>query len=185
MSSWYTGRREYPFSAKILAISSMESVSSTATMSTLGVRISSTSRSWNSMAARMSLLSCWSRPPSLSAWSTRVTSSSSVMPPSADLRNTLDSSRFHWVNRKFSGVRTVRSTPSSGVANMANRSGDSLARLLGETSPKIRITTVSTMADTVGPVTSSIRWIKSTAPMVVATLLTMLLPISRVESSLS
>ena len=74
---------------------------------------------------------------------------------------------------------------SRGVAIMAQPSGFSLARLLGETSPKIRITTVSTMADTVGPVTSSIRLIKSTAPMVVATLLTMLLPISRVESSLS
>ena len=68
---------------------------------------------------------------------------------------------------------------------MAKASGCSLARLLGETSPKIRITMVSTVADTVGPRTSSMSLIKSTAPMVVATLLTMLLPIRMVDRSLS
>ena len=68
---------------------------------------------------------------------------------------------------------------------MAQASGRSLARLLGVTSPKTRITTVSTVADTVGPLALPMSLINSTAPMVVATLLTMLLPMSRVESSRS
>ena len=65
---------------------------------------------------------------------------------------------------------------------MAQPSGFSLARLLGETSPKIRMTMVKTMAETVGPRTSSISLMNSTAPMVVATLLTMLLPMRMVDS---
>ena len=56
---------------------------------------------------------------------------------------------------------------------------------MGVTSPKTRITTVSTVADTVGPLALPMSLINSTAPMVVATLLTMLLPMSRVESSRS
>ena len=129
----------------------MVAVSSTATMSTRGVRISSTSRSLNSMAERMSSLSSWSRPPSFSAWSTMVISSSSVMPSSSLWRKTRLSSRFHWAKRKFTGRSTSRKTRRKGAENMAKDSACSLARLLGEISPKIRITTVRTMVDTRGP----------------------------------
>jgi hypothetical protein len=96
-----------------------------------------------------------------------------------------ESRRFHWVNRKLAGVSTATKARSRGAESMAQASGLSLARLLGETSPKIRITTVSTMADTVGPRTSSSSRMNSTAPMVVATLLTMLFPMRMVDSSLS
>ena len=137
------------------------------------------------MALRTSSLSCWSRLPSVSAWSTMPISSSSVMPSSSWCRSSTRSSFFHWVNRKFTGVSTTAITHSSGVATMAQASGRSLARLLGVTSPKIRITMVSTVADTVGPFPGPMSWINSTAPMVVATLLTMLLPMRRVESSRS
>ena len=79
---------------------------------------------------------------------------------------------------------TIKSL-SRGAENIANCSGCSLARLLGETSPKIRITMVSTVAETAGPRCSPTSLMNSTAPTVVATLLTMLLPMRMVDSSLS
>ena len=151
MSSWYTGRREKPLSANTLATSSMVAVSSTATMSTRGVRISSTSMSPNSMAERISSLSCWSRPPSSSAWSTMVMSSSSVMPSSSFLWKMRVSSFFHWVKRKFRGRSTVRKNFSRGRGEHGKGLGGLLSQALGEISPKIRMTTVSTTVDTVGP----------------------------------
>lgn len=46
------------------------------------------------------------------------------------------SSFFHRVKRKFRGRSTARKNLSRGAENMAKASGDSLARLLGEISPK-------------------------------------------------
>ena len=67
---------------------------------------------------------------------------------------------------------------------MAKSSAFSLARLFGEISPKIRMITVSTTVDTVGPYTGS-SLVKSTVETVVAVMFTMLLPIRMVESSRS
>ena len=78
-------------------------------------------------------------------------SSSSVMPSPSAGRMIWLRSRFHWEKRKFSGRRITSSTRSSGEAHMAKRSGDSLAMLLGEISPKISTTTVSTTVEMVGP----------------------------------
>ena len=78
-------------------------------------------------------------------------SSSSVMPGSPEGRNTRFKSRFHWVNRKFSGRRITSSTRSSGAENMAKDSAFSLAMLLGEISPKISTTRVSTTVEMEGP----------------------------------
>ena len=69
-----------------------------------------------------------------------------------------------------------------GAENMAKPSGNSLARLLGVTSPKISTTTVSTTVDTVGPEAPPSSRVKNTVPTVVAVMLTMLLPIRMVES---
>ena len=77
------------------------------------------------------------------------------------------------------------STRSTGAENRAKASGDSLARLLGEISPKMRITSVMTSVATAGPRASSSSEMKSTVETVVAALLTMLLPMSSVESTLS
>ena len=74
---------------------------------------------------------------------------------------------------------------SRGVENMAKASGDSLARLLGEISPKTRITTVSTTVETAGPLCASSRSTKKRVDTVVAEMFTMLLPIRMVERSLS
>ena len=103
------------------------------------------------MAERISWLSCWSRPPSFSASDTMVISSSSVMPWSSEGWKIMFSSRFHWENRKFSGRRTSRNTRRMGAENMAKLSACSLARLLGEISPKISTTSVNTTVETVGP----------------------------------
>jgi hypothetical protein len=45
----------------------------------------------------------------------------------------------------------ARKTRSRGAENMAKDSAFSLARLLGEISPKMSTTAVSTMVDTRGP----------------------------------
>ena len=103
------------------------------------------------MAERISWLSCWSRPPSFSASDTMVISSSSVMPWSSEGWKIMFSSRFHWENRKFRGRRTSRNTRRMGAENMAKPSACSLARLLGEISPKISTTSVSTTVEMVGP----------------------------------
>ena len=59
-----------------------------------------------------------------------------------------------------------------------------MARLLGDTSPKIRMMMVKATVATVGP-SSWKRLVHSTVAMVVAVMLTMLLPIRMVDSSLS
>ena len=113
------------------------------------------------------------------------TSSSSVMELSSELWNSREISFFHWVNRKFRGVSTTKKSFSRGREATAQDSGDSLAKLLGVTSPKIRMTTVSTAAEMAGPRSAPASLMNSTAPMVVAALLTMLFPIRMVDRSLS
>ena len=73
---------------------------------------------------------------------------------------------------------------SRGVANRAQRSAFSLARLLGEISPKIRMMTVRATVDTVGPYWWNHR-VHSTVATVVAVMFTTLLPMRMVDSSLS
>jgi len=54
-------------------------------------------------------------------------------------------------NRKLRGVKSHMSSFIAGEANMAKRSGMSLARLLGLISPKIKTATVITAVETVAP----------------------------------
>lgn len=136
------------------------------------------------MALRIRSLSCSSRPPSVWAWSTMPTSSSSVMPSSPLARKTRLISFFHWLNRKFSGVKTTMNSLSRGWANMAKSSGRSLDMLLGVISPKTRMIMVRATVATVGPYWWNHR-VHSTVDTVVAVMLTMLLPMRMVDSSLS
>ena len=71
-----------------------------------------------------------------------------------------------------------------GAENMANRSGLSLARLLGVTSPKTSTTTVATAVATVAP-PSPIRWMNSSVQREERAMLTMLLPMRMEVSILS
>ena len=129
----------------------MVMVSGAATMSTRGVRISSTSMSLNSMAARISSLSWCSRPPSLSASSTMVMSSSSVMPSSLAGWKIFTASLLNRPKKRYRGVSTVRTTRMAGIARIQNFSGWSFAMVLGVISPKISTTTVRTMVEMAGP----------------------------------
>ena len=85
------------------------------------------------------------------------TSSTSIKSSSCDIllspfrRNTFASSFFQSENRKLSGVRTKRKTCRMGAENIAKRSAQSLATLLGEISPKTSTTTVTTMVEIVAP----------------------------------
>ena len=98
---------------------------------------------------------------------------------------TSESSFFHCRNKKFTGVRQKMNPRSSGAENMANRSGDSLAMLLGETSPKISTTTVVTRVETPGPFSSPKNRTNSTVASEAEAMFTILLPIKMVESSAS
>ena len=66
-------------------------------------------------------------------------------------RELFASSFFQSENRKLSGVRTKRKTCRMGAENIAKRSAQSLATLLGEISPKTSTTTVTTMVEIVAP----------------------------------
>ena len=73
-----------------------------------------------------------------------------------------------------------------GAEKQANFSGQSLARLLGEISPKIRMVRVNTTVETVAPRLGSFnRSTKIRVAMVDAAMLTTLFPIKMVEISLS
>lgn len=101
-----------------------------------GVRISSTSMSLNSMAARMSSLSWCSNPPSFSASSTIVISSSSVMPSSSEERKRRIAAFWKRLKNRCSGVSRMRQTFNAGAALIQNFSAWSLARVFGAISPK-------------------------------------------------
>ncbi len=163
----------------------MEVSSSTATTSTRGVSTSSTSTSSNSIALRISRLSRSVRPPSFSASLTIVISSPSVMVSSSSLWKCRLSSFFHWPNSQVNGVNRVIRTCSTGATAPAILSGISLARLFGDTSPKIRMIMVSTRVDSDAPSSSPTSRVNKTALREAAAIFTILLPIRIVESSLS
>ena len=74
----------------------------------------------------------------------------------------------------------------SGVENIANLSGDSLASVFGEISPKIRTRAVTTTVATVVPVTSLHKILmKNTVAIAVRAMLTALFPTRIVDRSLS
>ena len=136
------------------------------------------------MAERSRSPSCSSRLPSWATSSTSISSSSWVILRRSSPLNSRLSSFFHWANRKLTGVITQISTRMTGVESMANFSGFSLARLLGEISPKISTTTVITMVDTVAPMSGSSPK-NSRVEMEEAARFTTLLPTSMVDSSRS
>ena len=76
------------------------------------------------------------------------------------------------------------STRMIGAENIASFSGQSFATFFGVISPKIRTRTVRTTVETVAPM-SPYSLTKSTVPIDAAARLTMLFPISIVESNLS
>ena len=69
-----------------------------------------------------------------------------------------------------------------GAENMANRSGDSLAILFGDTSPNIRTTIVVTTVETLAPASSPRKRTKMSVDREAQAMFTMLLPIRIVES---
>ena len=123
-------------------------------------------------------------PPSWVASSTIVNSSRPVMELSLRDLNSRDNSFFHCANKKLTGVRIAISTSKNGAENMANASGDSLARLLGDTSPKISTTTVVTMVASVAPISPKC-CTNSTVASEAIKMLTRLFPTRMVDSSLS
>ena len=139
----------------------------------------------NSMTLRSMALSLLSMPPSCSASSTRVRSSSSVTPLSGAGRTSLERPFFSWVNRKFTGLSATISARIMGADIMAKLSAFSFAILLGDISPKISTTRVITMVDTVGPLASPRAFTKRRVEMVVLAMFTRLFPTKIVESSSS
>ena len=73
------------------------------------------------------------------------------MPSSPEGLKIFESSFFHMLKRKFSGVNTTMITRRIGAENIAKRSGNSLATLFGEISPKISTTIVITTVEIVAP----------------------------------
>ena len=94
------------------------------------------------------------------------------------------SRRFHCLNRKFTGVKSVFSVPIKGAMNFAKLSGDSFAMDFGETSPKMRTTTVDTAVDIPAPFDGN-HSTKSRVAIEASRIFTMLFPISIVERSAS
>ena len=98
-----------------------------------------------------------SSPSSRSTLPSCCTSSTSISSSSWDIllaplrRNTRLSSFFHRENSQFSGSSTQMSTRRMGADSMVHRSAQSLAMLLGEISPKISTTTVTTTVEMVAP----------------------------------
>ena len=140
----------------------------------------------NSSALRSSSTSSLSMPPPSPASSTMTESSSCVMLRSPFTRKSLATSFFQSPKTQLRGISTHMNTRSSGAEKRAKLSGASLATLFGVISPKISTTTVTTTVDTEAPLSESFSsLINVTVPMDDAAMLTMLLPMSRVESSLS
>ena len=92
-----------------------------------------------------------------------------------------------WLKKKLTGVKSRVNRSRGRQDDSSTFSGNSLAKLLGEISPKIKITTVVTMVDTVTPL-EPISWMKTTVAMEAAAMLTILLPtriVDRTESKSS
>ena len=101
-------------------------------------------------------------------------------------RNSLEMSFFHRPKIQLRGRSIHIKSLSSGAENLAKPSGASLATLLGVISPKMSTTMVTTMVEIDAPLSGSLSsWMNMTVPMEDVAMFTMLLPMSRVESSLS
>ena len=97
-----------------------------------------------------------------------------------------ESNFFQRPNKKFKGESKTINNRKKGVENIANRSGQSLAMLLGEISPKINTTTVTTAVDTVAARSASaISFKNSMVPMDAKAMFTILFPMRMVDNSLS
>ena len=98
-----------------------------------------------------------SSPSFLSMLPSCCTSSTSMSSSSCDIllselrRKTFASSFFQREKTALSGVKTQMRTCRIGAENMAQVSAQSLAMLLGEISPKISTTTVTTTVEIVAP----------------------------------
>ena len=158
----------------------------TATTSTRGVRISSTSTSSNSMALRISSPSRSVSSPSLSASDTMVISSPSVMASgSASLWKQWVTSLFHRPNRPVRGDSRGMKKRITGTEAVATFSGISRAMLRGPISPNSRMTTASATAETTVPRRAPRGRIKSRTPREAAARFAMVSPTRMVEKSLS
>ena len=113
-----------------------------------------------------------------------VFSSSSVMEWSGPVLKRNMSKIFHFENSQLIGVRRPMRKRMNGSENMAKRSGDSLARLLGLTSPKISTTIVMTTVETVAPY-PAYSFTNSTVAIAVLAMFTRLFPTRIVERSVS
>ena len=115
---------------KTSATSSLVAVLGTASRSTRWVRMSSASRSVNSMALRRSSDSSSSMPPS---WPPRPPAPKVHPGSAADLLDPEDHRHqlFHWVKSQLTGVSRITSALRKGVENMAKRSGAVLGQALG------------------------------------------------------
>ena len=103
------------------------------------------------MALRSSSPSLLSMLPPCWTSSTSISSSSCDILLSPFRRNAFASSLFQREKSRLSGSSTQMSTRRMGAENMAKRSAQSLAMLLGEISPKISTTTVTTTVEIVAP----------------------------------
>ena len=151
MDPSYTSRREYFVRVNSSAASSFAAVMGSAVRSTRWMRMSSAVCSEKPMAFFSSSPSSRSILPSCCTSSTNSSSSSWDILLSPFSRNTRLSSFFHRANIAFSGVSTQMSTCRMGADSVAHFSAQSLAMLLGEISPKISTTTVTTTVEMVAP----------------------------------
>ena len=145
--------------------------------------MSPTSRSPNSIALLIRSLSSLSMSPSSSASSIMEISSSSVIPGSSDFLKILESSFCQPLKIMLKGKRIILKKLIMGAENKTNFSGEFLAIVLGEISPKISITTVSTAVETVAARSglSTNIFVNNNVAIADARMFTMLLPISIVE----
>ena len=133
------------------ATSSLPAVTGSAARSTRWMRMSCATCSEKPMAFFSSSPSSRSMLPSCCTSSTSISSSSWDILLAPLRRNTRLSSFFHRENSQFSGSSTQMNTRRMGADSMVHRSAQSLAMLLGEISPKISTTTVTTTVEMVAP----------------------------------
>ena len=93
-------------------------------------------------------------------------------------------SRFQAESSQLTGIRMVTQARSAGAAAMAKRSGASLARVLGDISPRSSTSTVITTVERVTPRLPN-QPTNSTVARAVERMLTMLLPMRMEESRAS
>ena len=152
--------------------------------STRGIKISSTSKSLNSIAERISSPPCLSKPPSLSTSSTMVISSSSVIPPDGCKRNTFFRSFFHCLNIQLIGHKIIMKNFKIGAIAIEILSAFSLAILLGEISPNNSTKTVITIVAMVTPL-FPIKRVNNTVAKEEERILAILLPTRIVDNNSS